>query len=107
MNLDLAKRYLQNYLDSILGPRVNELRKSEGLEPVSFSVDAILKGSYQPPIIHIFLGSDPVVRKKTGLKPHAILMMSKIDKDISDFMKMLSIDYRIKVHWNQTPNPNV
>ena len=103
MNLELIKRYLQNYLDSVVTPRVNKKRENEGFEPVSFSVHSVLKGSFQPPIIHIFLDSEPMIKKSISLKPHAVMMMSEVEHDIADFLKYLSINYKTKVHWNKRP----
>jgi hypothetical protein len=54
----------------------------------------VLKGSYQPPIYHIFIDIEPnwdgSYRKK-------------IENDITDFMKIFSINNKIKIHWNKRP----
>ena len=103
MNLDKIKDYLQNYLDSIVSPKVNEKRKEAGFSKVKFDVYQIVKGSFQPPIYHIFLDTEPEIRKKSGLKPHTIMMMDGVQKDINNFFKVLSINSPTKVHWNKRP----
>ena len=103
MELSSVKRFLQNYLDNIVSPRVNERREKEGLEPINFSVQDVLKGSFQPVIIHIFLDTEPLIRKTFGIKTHTRLLISEIERDITDFLKMLSIDYKVKIHWNKRP----
>ena len=93
MDLDKIKEYLQTYLDDVVIPNIN---KDESLgEPISMRVTYILKGSYQPPIYHVFI----------QVKPHDILKSSlkKTEEDIADFFKVFSINNRIKVHWNKSP----
>ena len=86
------KAFLQDYLDTVVLPTSNSKRD----EPISVNVKSILKGSYQPPIIHVFI----------DIKPHWTQRMSLtgIEKDISDFLKVFSINYRVKIHWNKSPN---
>ena len=103
MNLERIKGFLQNYLDTVVSPGVNQRREKSGLEPFEFTVFDILKGSYQPPIIHVFLDTEPQIKKSSSLKPHAVMMLGEVEKDISGFFKVFSINYKVKVHWNQKP----
>jgi hypothetical protein len=98
MELNKVKKYLQNYLDFVATPRFNQEPNEDGIE--SFVVQEILKGSYQPPIFHIFLDSTPIVNlpsmsTKSKLKD--------LEKDIQDFIKMFSINFKVKVHLNKKP----
>ena len=96
MNLDKITIYLQNYLDSIVIPRVNdEFSSEENNVPIKMEVHKILKGSYQPPIYHVFIDVEPPSTLKSSLK--------KAESDIADFFKIFSINNRIKVHWNKRP----
>ena len=72
MNLNKIKQYLQNYLDTIVIPNLNQDRVDE--DKVSLNVYQVLKGSYQPPIYHVFI----------DVEPHDILkiMLKKIRKII-------------------------
>jgi hypothetical protein len=103
MELEKLKKYLQSYLDSVVKPKVDENRMKMGLSPIDFTVNSILKGSYQPPIYHIFLDTEPVIEKSRNLKPHASFMLQEIQKDVQDFFKMFSINFPTKVHWNKRP----
>ena len=92
MDLEKIKDYLQNYLNDVILPNINT---DESLvEPITMNVTDVLKGSYQPPIYHAFIDIEPnwdgSYRKK-------------IENDISDFMKILSIPNKLKVHWNKRP----
>jgi hypothetical protein len=94
MNLEKIKNYLQVYLDDVISPNINKELVGEEDEPIKMDVFQVLKGSYQPPIYHIFIDIEPnwdgSYRKK-------------IENDITDFMKILSINNKIKVHWNKRP----
>ena len=95
MEVDKIKKFLQSYLDSVIVPKANkELASEENDEPIKIGVFQILKGSYQPPIYHAFIDIEPnwdgSYRKK-------------IENDISDFMKVLSIRNKLKIHWNKRP----
>ena len=94
MELEKIKNYLQIYLDDVISPNINKELVGEEDEPIKMNVFQVLKGSYQPPIYHIFIDIEPnwdgSYRKK-------------IENDISDFMKILSINNKIKVHWNKRP----
>ena len=101
MDLEKIKKYLQSYLDTILTPRYNKKRAELGFNPMEFNVSEILEENHQPPTIHIFLNTKPEIKKGRSLKPHASLTIIRVEKDISDFLKMFSIDFPIKVHWNE------
>ncbi len=103
MDLEKLKEYLQNYLDTVVSSKVNEKRDSLELPNLEFNVFQILKGSFQPPIFHVFLDTSPEIRKKSGLKPHAIMMMDGVKKDIEGFFKIFSIDNKVVIHWNKRP----
>jgi hypothetical protein len=94
MNLEKIKSYLQVYLDDVISPKINKELVGEEDEPIKMDVFQVLKGSYQPPIYHIFIDIEPnwdgSYRKK-------------IENDITDFMKIFSINNKIKVHWNKRP----
>jgi hypothetical protein len=93
MNLKKIKEYLQNYLNDIILPNINT---DESLvEPITMNVSDILKGSYQPPIYHVFIQIEPHDTLKSLLK--------KTEVDIADFFKIFSINNRIKIHWNKSP----
>ena len=92
MEFERIKGFLQDYLDTVLLPKSN----SERDEPISMNVKSILKGSYQPPIIHVFIDVEPHWTPRMSL--------SGIEKDISNFFKIFSINFRVKIHWNKSPN---
>ena len=95
MEVEKIKKFLQSYIDSVIVPKVNkELASEENDEPIKMEVFQVLKGSYQPPIYHVFIDIEPnwdgSYRKK-------------IENDVNDFMKILSIPNRLKIHWNKRP----
>lgn len=91
MEFDRIKGFLQDYLDTVVLPRSN----SEREEPISMVVKAILKGSYQPPIIHVFIDVEPHWTPRMSL--------TGIENDITNFLKVFSINFRVKIHWNKQP----
>ena len=95
MELEKVKKYLQTYLDDVIIPKMNkELASEENDESIKMEVFQVLKGRYQPPIYHIFIDIEPNWEGS---------YRKKIENDISDFMKILSINNKIKVHWNKRP----
>jgi len=90
MNLNRIKEYLSNYLNSVLLPKVSSDM------PISMEVIDVLKGSYQPPIYHVFINIEPHDTLKSTLK--------QTESDIADFFKIFSINNKIKVHWNKRPS---
>ena len=89
MELEKVKKHLQNYLDSVLLPKVNKERTEKEKESIELNVHSILKGSYQPPIYHVFIDVEPHHTLRADLK--------KCETDIADFFKMFSINSKIKV----------
>ena len=94
MEIEKLEKYLQTYLDDVISPNMNQELVGEEDEPIKMNVFQILKGSYQPPIYHAFIDVEPnwdgSYRKK-------------IENDVNDFMKILSIPNRLKIHWNKRP----
>jgi hypothetical protein len=102
MEINRIKRLLEDYLDTVVTPTLNKKRSEFGFEPVELSIHDILKGSYG--MIHIFLDSEPVAIKKTfGMRPMVVMMLSSVENEITNFLKIFSIDNKIKVHWNKRP----
>lgn len=98
MNIEKLKKYLQHYLDSVVTPRFIEGENEDKIE--SFQLIDILKGSYQPPIVHVFLHSVPVVNHPTQTTKS---QFRQLEKDTSDFIKMFGVTNPIRVHMNKTP----
>ena len=94
MDLEKIKNYLQTYLDDVLTPTINKELVGEEDEPITLTVHALRKGSYQPPIFHIFIDIDPNWQGS---------LLKRLEKDIEDFIKIFSIKNKVKVHWNKRP----
>lgn len=103
MDSELIKGYLQNYLDSVLSSRYSKKIEDKELGPIQFTVHDVIKGSYQPPILHVFLDSEPMMKKSHTNKPWVVMFMKSVEDDIKNFMKALSINFPIKIHWNKRP----
>ena len=95
MDLEKIKKYLQVYLDEIITPIINNELVGEEDEPITLTVNALRKGSYQPPIYHIFIDIDPNWNGS---------ILKRLEKNIEDFIKIFSIKNKIKIHWNKRPN---
>jgi hypothetical protein len=95
MEIEKLEKYLQTYLDDVISPNMNQELVGEEDEPIKMNVFQILKGSYQPPIYHAFIDVEPNWEGS---------YRKKIENDISDFMKILSINNKLKVHWNKRPS---
>lgn len=91
MNTERIHQYLQNYIDNVVLPSHNEKRS----EPISLNIYGLRLGSYEPPIFHVFI----------DVEPHDTLKMSllSIEKRIVDFLKVFSINSKVKIHWNKRP----
>ena len=98
MKLEKLKEYLQDYLDSVVTPRFLTEPDVSGIE--SFTVHDILKGSYQPPIIHVFLDSLPVINTPLSSTK---MKFKQVETDIKDFIKMFSLKNPVKIHFNKRP----
>jgi hypothetical protein len=94
MDIEKIQNYLQTYLSDVITPMINKELVGEEDEPITLTIYSLKKGSYQPPIYHIFIDIDP---NWTGS------ILKRIERDIEDFMKIFSIKNRIKVHWNKRP----
>jgi len=92
MDFERIKGFLQDYLDTVVLPTSNAERE----EPITLDVKHIIKGSYQPPIIHVFINVEPHWTPRMSL--------GGIEKDISNFFQIFSIKFRVKIHWNKSPN---
>ena len=100
MDEERIKKYLQNYLDSAVTQRV--IKDLPEGESVKFTVYDILKGSYNPPMIHVFIDTEPEsFASRSWDVPHS--KYKSVERDIEDFFKLLSIENKIKVHWNKRP----
>jgi hypothetical protein len=97
MNIEKLKKYLQHYLDSVILPRFQEVKNEDKIE--SLQVFEILKGSYQPPIVHVFLYTTPSYHPNNRTKSQ----FKKLEKDIEDFIRMFGITNPTKVHINKAP----
>jgi hypothetical protein len=94
MDLEKIKNYLQTYLNDVLTPTINRELVGEEDEPITLTVHALRKGSYQPPIFHVFIDIDPNWQGS---------LLKRLEKDIEDFIKIFSIKNKVKVHWNKRP----
>jgi hypothetical protein len=94
MDIEKIEKYLQNYLDDVLTPMINNELVGEEDEPIRLTVNSVRKGSYQPPIFHVFVDIDP---NWTGS------ILKRLEKNIQDFLKIFSIRNKVKVHWNKRP----
>jgi len=93
MEVNKIKKYLQNYLDDVISPEVNNSLVGEGDEPIKFSVDKVTFGESNPNRINFFLNMEPDWSK--GSITH------KINLDISRFFQMLGIDKNLHIYWNK------
>jgi hypothetical protein len=94
MDLEKIKNYLQTYLDDVLTPTINKELVGEEDEPITLTVHALRKGSYQPPIFHIFIDINPNWQGS---------LLKRLEKNVEDFIKIFSIKNKVKVHWNKRP----
>lgn len=86
-------------MDSVVTPRFKKEDNEQGIE--SFQLIDILKGSFQPPIVHVFLHTIPVTNypsKKTKTK------FREVEKDVIEFIKMFGITNPVRVHMNKIPS---
>jgi len=94
MEIEKLEKYLQTYLDDVITPTINKELVGEEDGLITLMVHAIKKGSYQPPIYHIFIDIDPNWQGS---------LLKRLEKNIEDFIKIFSIRNKIKVHWNKRP----
>lgn len=98
MKIEKLKKYLQHYLDSVVTPRFKQGENQDNIE--SLQVIDILKGSYHPPIIHVFLHSVPIVNHPSKNTKSQFRI---VERDTTDFIKMFGITNPIRVFMNRTP----
>lgn len=91
MEIERIHSHLQNYLDSVVLPKHNEARSV----PITLSVYTLRLGSYNPPIFHVFIDVHPNDTPKMSL--------SGVERDIVNFLKIFSIDNKVKIHWDKRP----
>lgn len=94
MNIERIHGYLQNYLDDVLTPSINRELVGDEDEPITLTVHALRMGSYNPPIFHLFIDIDPQWKGS---------ILKRMEKDIEDFIRIFSINNKIKIHWNKRP----
>jgi len=95
MNIEKIHEYLQQYLDDVINPNINRGLVGDENKPITLSLYTLRMGSYQPPIFHVFIDVEPHDTLKSQLK--------KSENDIIDFLKIFSINNRVKIHWNKRP----
>ena len=95
MEIHKIEKYLQNYLDDVISPEINNKLVGEDDEPIKFSVYKVTHGESNPNRINFFLEMYPNWSK--GSITH------KINLDISRFFQMLGIDKNLHIYWNKKP----
>lgn len=93
MKISDVKKYLGTYLEDAIKPRFRNSYPE--YQEVSFTLNDVIKGTYQPPMIHVFIDVEPHDMLKSSLK--------ETEKDIEQFFRLLSIPLKIKIHWNKRP----
>lgn len=91
MDIEMLKKYLQNYLDTVSNPKINKIQDEMGFPAVKFKIIKISKVKDGDDIYHIYLGSEPELLKM-HLKGTWVDIYSEVRKDVKDFLQMLSID---------------
>ena len=95
MEIHKIEKYLQNYLDDVISPEINNKLVGEDDEPIKFSVYKVTHGESNPNRINFFLDMDPDWTKGS--------YTYKINSDISSFFKMLGLDNSLHIYWNKKP----
>ena len=95
MEIHKIEKYLQNYLDDIISPKINDELVGEDDEPIKVSVYKVTQGESNPNRINFFLEMDPDWSK--GSIAH------KINMDIATFFQMLGLDKTLHIYWNKRP----
>lgn len=94
MEIEKIQDYLQNYLNDVLTPSINKELVGEDDKPITLTVYTLRLGSYNPPIFHVFIDIDPNWKGS---------ILKRMERDIEDFLKIFSINNKVKVHWNKRP----
>lgn len=98
MDIETIKKYLSYYIDEVLSPRFIAEPNDDGIK--SLKLHDVLKGSYQPPIVHIFMDTVPKVEKPTSSTQ---TRLGQVKKDVEGFIRMFGIKFPVKVHLNKRP----
>lgn len=94
MEIEKIQDYLQNYLNDVLTPSINKELVGEEDKPITLTVYTLRLGSYNPPIFHVFIDIDPNWKGS---------ILKRMERDIEDFIRIFSINNKVKVHWNKRP----
>jgi hypothetical protein len=94
MNIEKLHQYLQTYLNDVVTPSINKKLVSGEDEPITLTVYGLRRGSYQPPIFHVFIDMDPKLKKDIS---------KNIENNIISFFNIFSITDKVKIHWNKRP----
>ena len=92
--------YLQNYLDNILLPNIEQIVGGE-VKIENLTVNIIILGTSPSKILHVFIDSIPTLNYLD--KAEDFRAKKKIEKEIEDFFKYLNIPNKIKIRWNLKP----
>ena len=92
METENIKKYLQVYLDEVIIPEINSEFVGKDDQPISITIDNIMYGVMNPNRISFILHMEPDLTKST--------ITSKINLDLSRFVKMLGIEKNLSVYWN-------
>jgi hypothetical protein len=95
MDLKLIERYLQIYLNDVMIPQINRELDPEGEEPINISIYKINLGEQNPNRLNFFLDIDPDWSGGS--------ISSKLNHDLSRFVKMLGIEKNLHIYWNKRP----
>lgn len=95
MDLKLIEKYLQSYIDDVIIPEVNSELVSDGDEPINITIYKINLGEKDPNRLNFFLDMDPDWSKGS--------ISSKINHDLSRFVRMLGVEKNLHVYWNKRP----
>lgn len=95
MELNKIEKYLQKYLDDVIIPEVNNELVSDGDEPINITIYKINLGEKDPHRLNFFLDMDPDWSKGS--------ISSKVNHDLSRFVKMLGIEKNLHIYWNKRP----
>ena len=98
MEIHKIEKYLQNYLDDIVSPKINDELVGEDDEPIKFSVYKVTHGESNPNRINFFLNMEPDYSK--GSITH------KMNMDLLRFRNMLGIEKKLHVYWNKNQEFN-
>ena len=89
MTQEKLKKYLKNYLDSIINPRFREMSGDDSLE---ITLDHIKESETMPGIYRIFLGVNPTPSKN--------LLYMQLTDEIYNFFDMLGFENLPVIFWS-------